>query len=107
MMLLGATLALSVLGCRNEGKDEYDQTRSPDPATPPGESTPPLVEDEDAIGEDDDYTDDARPRNPEGGMPPTGDPLSEPTDPDMPEAEISSSHRGPAPGHPVVDARLG
>lgn len=78
--LVGAALALTVLGCRNEGRD---QTRSPDGIPPPGESTPPLVEDEDAIGAQDDYTDDARPQSPDEA--PLRDDDS-PIDPGTPES---------------------
>jgi hypothetical protein len=79
--LIGAALALSVLGCRNEGMDEHDRTRSP--AVQPGEPSPPIVEDEDELGDDDSIEE----RYPERGpRPMDDDPLGDPFDPDMPEA---------------------
>lgn len=60
--LVGAVLALTVLGCR-ERKYDSDETNPPYPMTQPGEQEPPLIEDEDAIGEDDDLTDDERSRD--------------------------------------------
>lgn len=48
--LVGAVLALTVLGCRNERSYDTDETTPPAPITPvPTEQSPPLIEDEDVL----------------------------------------------------------
>lgn len=81
--LVGGALALTVLGCRNEGMDQSDRTQSPSPMAEPGEVSPPLIEEEEAIGDEDDYPDDGR-RSPPPAAGEQTDPLE--PDPDMPEA---------------------
>lgn len=82
--LAGAVLALSVLGCRNDDHtNRPDELHSPPPSPAPSDSTPPLVEDEDEIGDQDEDVDDAR-----GSLrevsPAGGDDIG-PGDPDRPE----------------------
>jgi hypothetical protein len=93
-MLFGAVLALTVLGCRKEHSYEPDETNPP--STPGAtELDPPLIEDEDEIGDDDDLTHDEH--HDEGSEQEVPPPVSEPpVDPDMPEARDP----GADPKHP-------
>lgn len=86
--LVGAVLALTVLGCRNG-----DRTNRPDDTNPAGvpptpyEASPPLIESDEEIGDEDELdhdVDDAR--GPLREVPRAGGDEVEPVDPDMPEA---------------------
>jgi hypothetical protein len=89
--LVGAALALTVLGCRNERQYDSDETTPPTPITQPGptEQSPPLDEDEvegvDVAGEDDqgDRDDDGEPSPPD-----SIDSGADPKDQQVPEAII-------------------
>jgi hypothetical protein len=85
-MLFGVVLALTVLGCRKkEHTYEPDETNPPSPTPGATELEPPLIEDDDEIGDDDDLTHEG-PHDAESEQeapPPVSEP---PVDPDMPEA---------------------
>jgi hypothetical protein len=84
--LVGAVLALTVLGCRNEHHYDYDETTPPTPVTT--EQAPPLIEDEDEVEGVDVAGDDQEDRNDDGeASPPDSiDPGVDPKDQQVPEA---------------------
>jgi hypothetical protein len=88
--LVGAVLALSVLGCRNDDRtNRPDELESPPPTPAPSDVSPPLIEDEDGVGDQDEVdhdVDDARGSLREA--PPAGEDEVSPVDPDMPEVMV-------------------
>lgn len=97
LTLVGIVLALTVLGCRNEHRYDSDETNPPYPATPSGEQQPPLVEDDDAIGEHDRPEDDQDRRDETWDSDRDEDQLEVPP----PEARDSNApiHQPPPSGH--------
>jgi hypothetical protein len=103
IILVGAVLALTVLGCRNERTYDSDETTPPAPVTPsPTEQTPPLIEGEDAL-EGESPAEDRDERDPnEGEAPPSDsiDPGVDPEDREVPEAGAPGADPGADPKQP-------
>lgn len=84
-------LALTVLGCRNDDRtNRPDETNAP-PMPAPNDTSPPLVEDDDEIGDEDDVGHDA------SDAPGSHHYETSPVDPDMPEG--ADPKQPPPPSH--------
>lgn len=93
--LVGAALALTVLGCRNDDRSNRPDDTSRGAMPAPTDTSPPLIEDDDEIGEHDDDADDA-----DGSLrevPRSGDDEVRPVDPDMPESVDPGDPKQPPP----------
>lgn len=92
-------LAFTVPGCRNDDRTNRPDETNPTPMPAPSDSTPPLVEDDDEIGDQDEVGHDANDaRGSRHDAPPMGGDEAGPVDPDMPEG--ADPKQPPPPSQP-------